>query len=322
MAAAVASVIALLALRTRSAAPPTAAPTSSHPPVFEPPIEAAGAPAIAVARDAAVARRERSREEVLVDRILELFAEGGPWDDARQRRLAELDSELIASGARAVPTVIGTLDRIGDGHVAAPVLFHVMRRLPGDLVDARLVDAARAGRQQELRMMAMESLASRKPPQAITTLTQIARTDPDVPTDILVKHPRNPDVVDTELPDERRVTPRMRAVAALAATGEPRAGEVLSDLAKHSSEESVRMESARHLAAFAAQPVAQEALIRAATSDDSPYVRLAAIGSLRNTSGAEVDRALTGLARDHRDAGVRALAQQVLNERAQAGGAP
>ena len=89
-----------------------------------------------------------------------------------------------------------------------------------------------------------------------------------------------------ELPDEDLFTPRMQAMQALAQRRELRAGEVLAELVRTGPDESIRMEAARHLERFSEQPRPREALRIAATSDSSPYVRLAALQSLKPTVDA------------------------------------
>jgi len=217
-------------------------------------------------------------------------------------------------GEPAAPALIQRIDALGKsaGEARRGRLFDILRHLPGKAAEDRLIREARAGSAGAVRTLAIEALGVRNGARVVDALARIAETDPELPERPLITSPRDPSDTSIELPDETVFTPRMQAMAALAATHEPRAGEVLTGVLHDGPNEALRMEAASRLAVFREAPGAVEALRSAATADPSPYVRLAALHSLEGANDPALAQVLEGIASRDADAGVRALARQVL----------
>jgi hypothetical protein len=285
-------------------APPTA-PEAAEMPVAPPSAAALATPA-AVPALAGGADRART----LALRLGELLSAGRPLSEEEEAEVRAIEAELLALGEAGAAPLIELTDAAGGS--ARERLFNVLRRLPGRAVEDRLVKEAREGTQDSMRTMAIESLAARRTERALDALTLVARTDPRLPARPLITSPRDPNDPSIELPDEEVFTPRMQAMTALASTGDPRVVPVLADLVRTGADESLRMEAARNLQGLRADPRASETLRAAAANDPSPYVRLAALHSLDGADDPSLAPVLESIATHDRDAGVRALAMQVL----------
>ncbi len=271
-----------------------------------------GAVNLAAEGPPAIAEQPDARARSLVARWLALLAPQRPLTDDEKAELEVLEADLLGLGEAAAPALIETLDaeaRPG----TRDRLFNLLRRVPGHVVEDRLLAEARASAQPSMRTMAIESLGGRKTDRAMAALAEIARSDPEIPNKPLIAGPRDPSDTSTELPDETTFTPRMQAMAVLAATGDPRAAAVLAEVARAGPDESLRMEAARHLGGLRADPRAAEALRAAAASDPSAYVRLSALHSLNgSTTDAQLVATLERIIARDPDAGVRTLAGRVL----------
>lgn len=248
----------------------------------------------------------------LVDQVLQLLDRGQPLTAQDKHTLTELQDRLQQLGAAAAPALIARIDAAATRASARELLFHSLRQLPGPAATDRIVAAALAAPQPALRTMAIETLAQRRSAEAIQILAQVARNDPDLPPRPLIAPTRDPNDPSTELPDERKFTPRMQAMAALATTRDPQARDVLLDILAGGPDESLRMEAARNLRSWREDVRAAAGLQRAATSDPSAYVRLAALHALEGTADVAWLPVLGRIAAQDPDAGVRALAQQLL----------
>jgi HEAT repeats len=247
----------------------------------------------------------------LIEKLLARIESGRAASEADQAELEVLERALVARGERAAEVLAR---RLGQGSLrgeARDRLFNVLRRLPGIAAEGRLAEEARGGPQRSTRSLAMDALAERRSERALDTLAAIARTDPELPVRPLIVGPRQPDDPSTELPDEEVFTPRMKAMMALAETEDPRAAAVLIEILRTGPEESLRMQAARFLQPFRSEPRAAEALRGAAAFDASAYVRLAALHALGGSSDPELPPLLARIIASDRDAGVRALAQQL-----------
>jgi HEAT repeat protein len=248
----------------------------------------------------------------LIERLVVLFAGTDP--EADEAQIARLSAELVALGENASPLLVQKIDALG-GVLAGPQrdrLLDVLRRMPGRVAEDRLIKEARSGRTESSRVIAIDALSERRTQRAVDTLSRIAETDPDLPEKPLITSPRDPNDPSTELPDEVVFTPRMQAMAALAATGDPRAAQVLTGVLRDGPDESLRMEAARNLESLRDVPGTVDALRAALTKDASPYVRLAALHALAGSTDRGLAPMLQTIAERDGDAGVRALAQQVL----------
>ena len=250
-------------------------------------------------RAAPASRNEQATS--LIERLVVLFAGTGD-PEADEAQIARLSAELLALGETASPLLVQKIDALG-GVLAAPQrdrLLDVLRRMPGRVAEERLIKEARSGRTASSRAIAIDALS------------RIAETDPDLPEKPLITSARDPNDTSTELPDEVVFTPRMQAMAALAATGDPRAAQVLTGVLRDGPDESLRTEAARNLASLRDTPGTVDALRTALTKDASPYVRLAALHALAGSTDRGLAPMLQIIAAHDGDAGVRALAQQVL----------
>lgn len=249
----------------------------------------------------------------LVARLAALFVLGRVLSDEEQREIAEIEARLTSLGDTAVAALGARLDLGKDAPGARELLFNVLRRLPGEAVEPRLVAEARGSGQPAMRTMAIESLAARPTETALGALSEIARHDAELPVRPLITTPRDPSDTSTELPDETVFSPRMQAMSALASTRHPRAVAVLADVLANGPDESLRMEAARNLEALASDPRATESLRMAAANDASPFVRLAALHALQGAHDPALAAVLEGIVARDPDAGVRILATRLLS---------
>jgi hypothetical protein len=224
-----------------------------------------------------------------------------------------LEGELLAMGDAAVAAV---RRRLASGEVSVEGrerLIGLVRRVPGKAAEDLLIAEALGGPQRSTRTMALDALAERKTDRAFETLATVARSDPELPARPLIAQPLAPDDLTTELPDEESFTPRMQAMAALAGTNDPRSVPVLAEMARSGPDEALRMEAARHLGNLRDDPRAAEALRAAALRDPSAYVRLSALHSLNGSSDPSLPGVLATIVAQDRHAGVRLLAQRVMD---------
>lgn len=251
-----------------------------------------------------------------LERLLPLW-ESEAFDDTSLARVRAEEDRLIALGDAALPELDRRLRAAGTPALRER-LFDVIRRIPGPHAERAVIAQAISGAQSSLRAMAIESLGQRRTDAALAALTNVALHDPDLPARPLVAEPRHPDDPGTELPDEQVYTPRMKAMAALAGTGDPRALDTLSAVARGGPDESLRMEAATLLGRFQGDARAADALRFAAASDPSAYVRLAALHALSSLEDpaqiALVEPVLRRIAEHDADLGVRTLAGRVLGE--------
>jgi hypothetical protein len=247
----------------------------------------------------------------LIEELLARSESGGAASEADQAEMEALEQALVARGERAAEMLARRLGRGGLRGEARDRLFNVLRRLPGTAAEGRLAEEARRGPQRSTRSLAMDALAERRSERALDTLAAIARSDPELPARPLIVGPRQPDDPSMELPDEAVFTPRMKAMMALAETEDPRAAAVLIEILRTGPDESLRMQAARFLQSFRSEARAAEALRVAAAFDPSAFVRLAALHALEGSLDPELPAVLAGIIAADRDAGVRALAQQL-----------
>jgi hypothetical protein len=266
---------------------------------------------IAVASAAEGAPAPSQAPGLLVDRFVELVSSGAESVD-EQDELDRVEAALLSSGEAGALALVDRLDHGRHGVAVRDRLLNLLRKFPGGAAEARLVREARSGKEPSSRALAIESLAERRSDRAVQALGEIARTDPTLPEHPLITTPRDPRDPSTELPDEVTFTPRMQAMAALASTRDPRAATILTDVLRDGPDESLRMEAARNLEALRGDPGASEALRRAAAGDASPYVRLAALRAARGSGDPLLAPVLEAIAAHDEDAGVRALAREVL----------
>jgi hypothetical protein len=252
------------------------------------------------------------RAAVLVEQLAALFAKKD--SEQGEEPIARLSAELVSLGEAAGPLLVQRIDALGGAAATSQRdrLLDVLRRVPGKTAEDRLIKEARWGRAESSRALAIDALAERRTERAVDTLSRIAETDADLPAKPLITSPRDPNDPSTELPDEVVFTPRMQAMAALAATGDPRAAQILTGVLRDGPDESLRMEAARNLESLRDAPGTVDALRIAVTTDPSPYVRLASLHALAGTTDRSLGPMLQAIAERDRDAGVRALAQQVL----------
>ena len=243
-----------------------------------------------------------------------LRGSGERWSDADSAKVRALEASLLSPGAAAALPLIARINQGGD-EALRTFLFQVLRQLPGKVAHDFVLMHASSGADETLRTMAIESLGNRRDEASLQTLSNIARFDAELPVQPLFDLARDPAVPDTELPHDTDVTPRLRAIAALEQMNSPAAASVLADLAQVGPDASIRMHAASHMHAYATLPNARDSLVTAAMSDRSPYVRLAAIGSLAEQRSPSVTAALAAIASSDADAGVRALAARVVAAR-------
>lgn len=248
--------------------------------------------------------------ELLTEQWFALVGSARALSEEEERQAQAWEEQLLSMGEGAVTPVIARLN--GSTLPAArDRLFNLLRRLPWPAVEARVIEEARQGKQSSTRAMAFESLGQQKTPTAVAALSDVALTDPDLPAAPLIAEPRNPNDPSTELPDEKVFTPRMKAMAALANTGDPKAVQVLAELARTGPHESIRLEAARNLGLLRDNPAALEALKLAAASDPAAYVRLSALHALKGANDPSLATLAGQIAASDADKGVRILAAQV-----------
>jgi len=262
------------------------------------------------------ARYGNNAVEALVERLVDLLTRDPV--DADEDEIAHIEGALVTEGEAAGSLLVGGIDALrGVAASRRDRLLDVLRRLPGRAAEDRLIREARSGAADSSRALAIESLAERRTDRAVDALARIAQTDSDVPRRSLITAPRDPSDTSTELPDEVEFTPRMKAMAALASTHQPRAAEVLTGVLRDGPDESLRMEAARHLETMREMPGTVDALRAAAAADPSAYVRLSALHALAQSNDRTLVPLFQGIATRDMDAGVRALASRVLASFAQ-----
>lgn len=304
--------IAAVWFAVRSTSSPTS--TSRLPTMGE------GSPLVADVPPSAVAQAPQAPPQVapsaaheLTERWFALVGRGRPLSAEEEQQAQSWEQQLLAMGEAAVAPVVARLQASTEPG-ARDRLFNLMRRLPWQAVQARVIEEARQGKQSSTRAMAFESLGQQKTPAAVAALADVALTDPDLPAQPLLAEPRNPNDPSTELPDEKVFTPRMKAMAVLANTEDPKAVQVLSELTRTGPHESIRLEAARHLGLVRNNPAALDALKVAAASDPSAYVRLSALHSLKGANDPSLAPVVAQIAASDVDKGVRILAAQVAAE--------
>jgi hypothetical protein len=250
-----------------------------------------------------------ARLESLAHRFVELLGETDVRDDDE---LARLERALLDAGEQAAGPLVAQIRREQDP-ARRSLLLDFLRKVPGPVAEAYFIEQARAGVQGSSRTLAIDALADRRSDTAFAALDQIAKTDPELPNRPFLVAPRQANDDSTELPDEVTFTPRMKAMAALAATQDTRATPLLSDILQNQADESLRMEAARDLAQLRSDPVALDALLHCLGSDGSAYVRLAALHSLEGVADARLWPILTQITERDPDLGVQALARRLLN---------
>jgi HEAT repeat protein len=293
-----------------SAAPVPAAKAGRPLPAFRP-----GAAVAPEAEPDSAASRPGDDAEVdaVIDRLVALLDRGRALSPEDRGALEALQAQLLARGAAAVPALIARMDATTTSAGAREVLFQALCQLPGKAAFDRVVATALAGPQPALRTMAIETLGQQRSDEAVRTLAVVARNDPDLPARPLMGRPRDPSDPSTDLPDERRFTPRMQAMAALATVKDATAREVLLEILATGPDESLRIEAARNLGSMFEDRRVAAGLQRAAASDPSGYVRLAALRALARTTDPAWLPELTRIATSDPDTGVRVLAQQLVD---------
>ena len=91
-------------------------------------------------RQAAVARS-------LIARLAELYIPGRTLTDEERSEIAALEARLVALGDVAIAALIARLDGGKDAPGARELMFNVLRRLPGEVVERRLVAEAKRSQQ-------------------------------------------------------------------------------------------------------------------------------------------------------------------------------
>jgi HEAT repeat protein len=193
-------------------------------------------------------------------------------------------------------------------------LFDLLRQLPGSAAESGLIAEALSTDAGVSRVLAIEALGQRGSERALQTLNQIARTDPQVLAQpfITTTVPDSNDT-STELPDEVVFTPRMKAMAALSASGDARAIPMLAAVLREEPDQALRMEAASALGGLRSDASTVEALILAALTDRSPFVRLAALHSLTGVLDPGLLEPLERISAGDSHPGVRLLAARVLD---------
>lgn len=249
-----------------------------------------------------------TRAESLTHRLLALW-HGAPGDEDEAHRIA---AELLTLGEAAGPPLLAVLDREPRGS-ARDRLFDLLRQVPGRAAESGLIAEALTTDAGVSRAIAIEALGERGTEAALDALNQIARRDPQVLARpfITTTLPDSNDL-STELPDEVAFTPRMKAMAALAASGDARAIPLLAGVLREEPDPALRMEAASALARLHNDVSTVEALTEAALTDRSPYVRLAALHSLSGVLDPGLLEPLGRISTADAHPGVRLLAGRVL----------
>jgi len=257
---------------------------------------------------AAASRAATPPARALAERLRELWGGAEADDDEASRIVAEL---LSLGEAAAVP-LLQVLEGEPPGS-ARDRLFDVLRQVPGSAAESGLIAEALATDAGVSRVIAIEALGERGTEAALRALNQIARSDPQVLERPFVTTTM-PDVndVSTELPDEVMFTPRMKAMAALAASGHAGAIPMLTAVLREEPDQALRMEAANAMGRLRGDTATVEALTAAALTDRSPYVRLAALHSLAGVLDPALLEPLGRLSAGDGHPGVRRLASQIL----------
>lgn len=249
-----------------------------------------------------------SRAEALAERLLAIWR-GAPSDEDEAHRIA---AELLALGEAVALPLLAVLEHEPPG-APRDQLFDLLRQVPGPRAEAGLIAEALTTGASVSRVIAIEALGERGTEAALHALNQIARSDPQVLEQPFVTTTL-PDVNDlsTELPDEVVFTPRMKAMAALAASGNARAIPMLASVLREEPDQALRMEAASAMVRLQSDASTVEALTKAALTDRSPYVRLAALHSLTGVLDPGLLEPLTRISTADAHPGVRLLAGRVL----------
>ena len=216
--------------------PPRSSSAADSPaPWLAPPASASTTLVAAVAPARAVAVTD-PRLESLVQRLVALLGRSDVGDEDEQGRL---ERQLLEAGEQAAAPIVARLRREQDP-ARRDLLLDFLRKVPGSVAEAYFIEEARAGARGSSRTLAIDALADRRSDTALEALNQIATSDPELPQRPFLVEPRKPDDDSTELPDETTFTPRMKAMAALASTQDPRVTPMLSDMLREQPDESLR----------------------------------------------------------------------------------
>lgn len=257
---------------------------------------------------AVTVRRTPARAEALAERLLELWSDASGDDDEASRIVAEL---LSLEEAAAAP-LLRVLEREPPGSVRDR-LFDILRQVPGSQAESGLIAEALATDAGMSRTIAIEALGERGTAAALEALNSVARTDPQVlEQPFLTTTTPDADDLSTELPDEVLFTPRMKAMNALAASGNAAAIPMLAAVLQQEPDQALRMEAATALGRLRSDLSSIEALAAAALADRSPYVRLAALHALAGVLDPGLVEPLGRVAAGDGHPGVRLLASRVL----------
>jgi HEAT repeat protein len=290
----------------------------SSKPAQEAPLTRARRPALELARPSSSAgtiehhggepRAAPPRAELLAKRLLELWREPSGDDDEASR----IAAELLSLGEGAATPLLDALVREPSGS-PRDRSFDLLRQVPGSAAESGLIAEALSTDAGVSRVIAIEALGQRGTERALQTLNQVARTDPQVLAQpfITTTVPDSNDT-STEVPDEVVFTPRMKAMAALAASGNARAIPMLVAVLREEPDQALRMEAASALRSLSSDASAVEALIAAALTDRSPYVRLAALHSLTGVIDPGLFEPLGRISLGDSHPGVRLLAVRIL----------
>jgi HEAT repeat protein len=247
-----------------------------------------------------------------MERLLGLMQQAGADHDADE--IARLRGELLALGEGASGPILARLGSERDT-TRRDLLLDLLRKVPGRAAESYLIREARSAPAGSTRSIAMDALAERGSDQALQALSDIAGTDPELPSrPLVVPEQRGVEDSSTELPDEVDYTPRMKAMVALASTEDDRAVPMLLRVLQREREESLRMRAAEHLGRWQSHRLVLLALRQAASQDASRYVRLAALHALDGADDAKLGELLSEIVERDPDAGVRLLAQRLLDK--------
>ena len=250
------------------------------------------------------------RGAALVERLLAAWSSATDDDDEASR----LASELLSLGEGAAGPLLRVLARESAGS-HRDRLFDLLRQVPGSVAESGLIAEALSTDAGVSRVIAIEALGERGTDAALAALNQVARTDPEVLVQPFLTT-TVPDTNDTstELPDEVAFTPRMKAMAALGASGNASAIPMLVAVLREEPDQALRMEAATALGRLRSDASAVEALTAAALRDRSPFVRLAALHSLTGVLDPGLLEPLATIAARDSHPGVRVLAARVLDQ--------
>jgi len=258
---------------------------------------------------AAASRNASPPARALAERLRELWRGDASSDDDEASRIV---AELLALGETAALPLLQVLEREPPG-LPRDRLFDVLRQVPGSLAESGLIAEALANDAGVSRVIAIEALGERGTEAAIQALNRIARSDPQVlERPFLTTTPPDTNDESTELPDEVTFTPRMKAMAAMAASGHAAAIPMLAAVLRDEPDQALRMEAASAMGRLRDDTATVEALTAAALTDRSPYVRLAALHSLAGALDPALLEPLARLSSGDGHPGVRRLASQIL----------